>query len=235
MDTDNATQSEAIRSTTRLLWIVVAVMAVFSVVAPFVKGRFTPAEAAIIHSPDTLLYVLDINERSDSSILRTPSADIPVRLLRSEDYALLCSKMLSTVKHPSQDGVGIAAPQIGIDRRVAVVQRFDKQGEPFEVYANVRIDSLWGEVTHGPEGCLSVPPMRGLVPRFSSVKVSYTDISTLKRVSEEVSGYTAIIFQHECDHLDGRLYTDRADTVFTSMEWAAERAHFDSLGFYRRK
>ena len=58
--------------------------------------------------------------------------------------------------------------------------------------------------------------MRGLVPRYTSVIVSYRDPETLEPRRDTVSGYTAVIFQHECDHLDGILYIDRADTVYAS-------------------
>jgi len=69
--------------------------------------------------------------------------------------------------------------------------------------------------------------MRGLVPRYTSVIVSYVDAETLQPKRDTVTGYTAVIFQHECDHLDGKLYIDRADTVFVSPAWAAERRAFD--------
>ena len=123
-------------------------------------------------------------------------------------------KMVRTVTDPSQDGVGIAGPQVGISRRIVAVQRFDKEDEPFEVYANVRIDSLYGPMAYGQEGCLSVPGMRGTVPRWTSAIISYTDPATLLTVHDTVSGFTAVIFQHETDHLDGILYTDKADSLF---------------------
>ena len=188
-------------------------------------SSWTEWERKVISQSDSVMYVTVLP--SDSVILRTPSRDLTAEELASEDFRRLADLMLRTVEDPSQDGVGIAAPQVGIGRRVIWVQRFDKEGEPFECYANVRIDSLFGPVAHGPEGCLSVPPMRGLVPRSSAVVVSYTDPASGDRISETVEGYTAIIFQHECDHLDGILYIDRADTVFVSDSWAAERKAFD--------
>lgn len=163
----------------------------------------------------------------DSVILRARSRDLGDKELKSKELKMLADKMLATVTHPSQDGVGIAAPQVGINRRVVWVQRFDKPGEPFECYVNVGLDSLYGKITHGPEGCLSVPPMRGYVPRYSGVVVHYTDPASGHLVREQVEGYTAIIFQHECDHLEGTLYIDRADTVFVSEDWARERQAFD--------
>ena len=210
--TDN--QKENIRFTTNLLWIVVAMMAVFYVVRPFVGSNLGRQERALLASPDSVVRVLVVSSPEDSLVLRTPSRDLSRGTLRSADFSRLSEKLLATVRDSSQNGVGIAAPQIGLNLRVVAVQRLDKEGEPFEVYPNVRIDEYSEEVVRGREGCLSVPPYRGIVPRSSSVTVSYTDVSTMKRVSEKVEGFTAVIFQHECDHLDGILYTDKADTVF---------------------
>lgn len=184
---------------------------------------FTSWEKRVIQEQDSVLYVTTLWQ--DSSILRTPSADLSSAELRSALLKTLEAKMLRTVTDPSQDGVGIAAPQVGINRRVVWVQRLDKEGEPFECYENIRIDSLFGETVLLEEGCLSVPPLRGRVPRYNGVKISY--LSNGQKVTETVEGYTARIFQHECDHLDGILYIDRADTVFTHTSWAATRSAFD--------
>ncbi len=184
---------------------------------------FTSWEKRVIQEQDSVLYVTTLWQ--DSSVLRTPSADLSSAELRSALLKTLEAKMLRTVTDPSQDGVGIAAPQVGINRRVVWVQRLDKEGEPFECYENIRIDSLFGETVLLEEGCLSVPPLRGRVPRYNGVKISY--LSNGQKVTETVEGYTARIFQHECDHLDGILYIDRADTVFTHTSWAATRSAFD--------
>ena len=197
-----------------------------AVVAVFVScSPWTPRERKILSMSDSLMYVAVMPE--DSVILRTACSDFTDAQLRSPLMKRLVDYMYHTVIDPSQGGVGIAAPQVGISRRLIWVQRFDKAGEPFECYANIRIDSLIGPVIRGPEGCLSVPPMRGIVPRYSGVVVSYVVPGGSSRVSEKVEGYTAIIFQHECDHLDGVLYTDRADSVFVSEEWKAERDGVD--------
>lgn len=186
---------------------------------------FDKAGRQIIDQSGEVMYLTVIGR--DSAVLRTPSADFTPKQLKSARLKTLMDKMLSTITSPQQDGVGIAAPQVGIDKRVIWVQRFDKPGEPFECYLNPHLDSLWGEITHGPEGCLSVPPMRGLVPRYSAVKVSYIHPETLEPRTETVEGYTAIIFQHECDHLEGILYIDKADTVFVSESWVQERQNFN--------
>ena len=175
-------------------------------------STWTPREKEIIDSSDSLMYVYQLPK--DSAVLRTVSRDFGPDLIGSARIGRLSTFMLHTVKDPSQDGVGIAAPQVGINRRMVCVQRFDKPGEPFECYANIRIDSLYGPVVQGPEGCLSVPGKRGIVPRWSRVDISYVDPETGVHASETVDGFTAIIFQHECDHLDGVMYIDKADTVF---------------------
>ena len=201
-----------------------SILAIVAAVTGCSRG-FTKAERTIIRESDSVMYVTTIG--ADSLLLRTPSADLTASELKSKDLRTLMTKMLATVRSPQQDGVGIAAPQVGIDKRVIWVQRFDKEGGPFECYLNPHLDSLFGEIGKGPEGCLSVPPMRGLVPRYTDVIVSYIHPETLQPQRDTVHGYTAVIFQHECDHLDGRLYVDRADTVFVSPSWIAERAGFD--------
>ena len=176
---------------------------------------FTEAERQLIIQSDSLMHVTVFPQ--DSVFLRTPSVDLGPAELGSPELETLLAKMLYTVRHPSQDGIGIAAPQVGIGRRVICLQRFDKEGEPFEAYLNVQIDSLAGEVEPGPEGCLSVPGMRGIVPRHRRIVVSYIRpgaTSIEDRMQECVEGYTAVVFQHECDHLDGILYIDRATVVF---------------------
>lgn len=176
------------------------------------KQDFTKAERQIIDNSGDVMYVTTMP--GDSAVLRAQSKDLSAKELKSERLRKLIGKMLTTVQDPSQDGVGIAAPQVGINRRIVCVQRFDKEGEPFEAYVNVKLDSLWGEKVSGREGCLSLPGLRGYVSRYQSVLVSYIDRETLQPRKDTVHGYTAVIFQHECDHLDGILYTDRADTVF---------------------
>lgn len=175
-------------------------------------------EKALIAGSDSLMRVLTVYDKEDSLLLRNVSIDFTDRDLLSKDFEALAAKMLHTVQDPSQDGVGIAAPQVGLNRRVICVLRYDLPGEPFGVYPNARLDSLWGERLSGPEGCLSIPGWAGSVPRYQNIIVSYTDPETLQTVKERVEGYTAVIFQHEIDHLDGILYTDRADSL-----WVDER------------
>ena len=173
------------------------------------QASLTREEKALISGSDSLMRVLTIFGEEDSLLLREKSVDFTAADLRSESFKSLAAKMLYSVKDPSQDGVGIAAPQVGLRRRLVCVQRFDKPGEPFGVYPNARLDSLWGEKVPGGEGCLSIPNRRGDVMRYQDIDISYTSPFTLKDTVETIQGFTAVIFQHETDHLDGVLYIDK--------------------------
>ena len=186
------------------------------------KG-WTAWEQTVIEKSDSLLYVCVMPQ--DSAILRATSTLLGAQELASPQLKTLLDKMMYTLTDPSQDGVGIAAPQVGINRRIVLVMRYDKPGQPIEPYLNIQIDSLLGVHEPGPEGCLSLPPYRGVVRRYPKVQISYVKPDGTP-VTEQVEGYSAVIFQHECDHLDGILYTDRADTVYVNEAWAAERADF---------
>lgn len=186
------------------------------------KG-FTKDELALIHGADSIMHVLTIEDPAECLVLRAPSSDLPAEALQSADYEELARLMVATVTHPSQDGVGIAGPQVGLNRRIVAVQRFDKEpvwngrttDHPFEVYPNIRIVWAADSLAAGPEGCLSVPDRRGDVLRSTEIVIEYADLSgsfasrEIPMVRDTVSGFTAVIFQHEIDHLDGILYIDR--------------------------
>ena len=90
------------------------------------SSRLTDEELNIIQNSEGIMRVLTTESPEDMKVLRAKSIDIPAEDLRSEAYRTLTDMMLATVTHPSQDGVGIAAPQVGLNRRVVAVQRFDK-------------------------------------------------------------------------------------------------------------
>ena len=204
-------------------------------------GDFSKSELALIHGtaedsdiPEGTMRVLTIDDPADCLVLRAPSHDLSDDALLSSDYEKLAELMVATVTHPSQDGVGIAGPQVGLNRSVVAVQRFDKEpvlragrlDHPFEVYPNIRIVWASDSLAAGPEGCLSVPDRRGDVLRSTEIVIEYADITGLKDadsksnpaqpaggtvpiIRDTVSGFTAVIFQHEIDHLEGVLYIDR--------------------------
>lgn len=171
----------------------------------------TKSEISLINDGEGVMRVLTVDDPDDSLLLRTPSVDFRVGDIGSDVYHLLADRMVETVTSPEQDGVGIAGPQVGLLRRVVAVQRFDKDGQPFEVYPNIRIIRKGGSLELGREGCLSVPGKRGEVMRYHEIEISYVSPFTLNDTTETVENFTAVIFQHECDHLDGILYTDRVE------------------------
>ena len=179
-------------------------------------GGFSSGELELLNGTDSIMRVLTIQDSIDLAVLRAVSCDFSAKELMSEQFTKLGHRMVATVTHPSQDGVGIAGPQVGLNRRIVAVQRFDKTGEPFEVYANVRIVWLSDSLAYGPEGCLSVPDRRGNVLRSQQIVIEYADFASLSHSCDDipmardtVSGFTAVIFQHEIDHLEGVLYIDR--------------------------
>ncbi len=186
---------------------IVAVMAVIWVAASCVSGGFTEEERKVIGEGEGIMRVL--KSGSDEEFLRMEAKAVGRRMIGSDEYELLCGRMLETVLDPQNTGVGIAAPQVGISRRLVAVQRFDKEGEPFEFYVNPKIVRYGSETAPGVEGCLSVDGLRGTVERAREIDIEYLADDGSK-ARETVRGFTAVIFQHEIDHLDGILYTDRA-------------------------
>lgn len=193
---------------------IIYILSAISVAAPQAEPvppqEFTAQEKELIgNEPATVMRLWTVDNEQDSVLLRTPSADLPAEATGSESFSVLVSRMLATVNDPANPGVGIAAPQVGILRRIILVQRFDKEGEPFEVYVNPYIVGYSDDSRVGAEGCLSVPGHSGSVMRAEEIRISYIDPETRREVEETVSGFTAVIFQHEIDHLDGILFTDR--------------------------
>ncbi len=188
--------------------IILALIHTATIAAP-ARVAINPPKESLQQDGD-ILKVYTISNREDSLLLRQKCTDFTPDELSSAEFAHFAEMMIKTVTHPSQDGVGIAGPQVGLSKRVVAVQRFDKEGQPFIVYPNISIVAYRGDLVPGPEGCLSVPERRGEVLRYRDIDIEYTSPQTLERVRENVKGFTAVIFQHEVDHLEGILYTDRA-------------------------
>lgn len=187
-----------------------------SFVLPFViiscseTGGWSEQERVLINGATlSRMEVVTIDNVEDSLILRKVSRDLTASQVNSVEFARLVSSMIETVNNPENEGVGIAAPQVGVNVNLIVVQRFDKEGTPFQVYVNPQITSYGEEEIISEEGCLSVPELSGKVCRSSEIEISYRHPISFETVSERVSGFTAIIFQHEIDHLTGVLYIDK--------------------------
>lgn len=117
-------------------------------------------------------------------------------------------------------GIGIAAPQVGVSERVVVIEidkneRYpDAAPYPFTVMINPEIEYLTDEVEEGYEGCLSVPGIRGIVPRCKYVRVKYLDESG--SIKEDIlESFPAKVVQHEIDHLEGIVFIERVKDLKT--------------------
>lgn len=127
----------------------------------------------------------------------------------------LIGDMMETMRH--LDGVGLAAPQIGVGLRVVIFGSGDVEANsrypeapdvPFTVLINPVLTPLSGETEEGWEGCLSVPGLRGAVPRWKHLRYSGFDLAG-QAIDRVIEGFHARVVQHECDHLDGVLYPMR--------------------------
>jgi len=136
----------------------------------------------------------------------------PVELLGTPELLALIRDMRDTMAH--LDGAGLAAPQIGVGLRVVIFgvhanPRYpDAEEVPDTVLVNPTLTPIGTEQEEGWEGCLSVPGMRGLVPRYSSLRYRGFDEHGAE-IDRTVGGFHARVVQHECDHLDGILYPMR--------------------------
>lgn len=122
-------------------------------------------------------------------------------------------------------GVGLAAPQIGESVRLAIIEipggasRYGEiEPEPLTIYANPQIEVIDPAPQGFWEGCLSVPGLRGYVERARAIRVRWQDLAGTHH-ERQMEGFLATVFQHEFDHLDGRLYVDRiSDTRLLMFE-----------------
>jgi peptide deformylase len=137
----------------------------------------------------------------------------PVTAFDTDELHLLVSDMFDTMR--SVNGAGLAAPQIGVDLQLVIFgtdtanPRYpDAPVVPRTVLLNPLITPLGPEEEDGWEGCLSVPGLRGLVPRLSRIRYSGFD-QYGDAIERTVDGFHARVVQHECDHLIGKLYPMR--------------------------
>jgi peptide deformylase len=148
-----------------------------------------------------------ITNYNDSVLLRKQSAYFQIDTANSV-LKHFSSRLLATVKDSATRGVGIAAPQVGILKRIIWVQRLDKPGIPFEVYYNPVITKYSDMKQDVREGCLSIPGIRDTThDRSYAVFIQY-DTPKGEHKCEMIEAFTAAIFQHEIDHLNGILFID---------------------------
>lgn len=151
--------------------------------------------------------------RMGDPVLRRPASPVDPAQIGSDELNRLVVDMIDTLH--DYGGIGLAAPQIGESIRLAIVEipeggsRYgDVPGLPLTIFVNPLVTVLNPDAKGFWEGCLSVPGLRGYVERPQHVGVEYLDV-TGSRHSIELEGFLATVFQHEFDHLDGKLYIDR--------------------------
>jgi len=156
-------------------------------------------------------------------VLRHPARDVAPEELASADVQALIDDLVATMR--AAHGAGLAAPQIGDGRRIAVIEvdhnpRYPyKPPIPLTVMVNPVLTPVDDERYRSNEGCLSVPDLRGDVDRYVRIRVRYLGRDGAHHDDVKV-GLTAGTFQHESDHLDGVLFVDRVHDPTTFSTWA---------------
>ncbi len=142
--------------------------------------------------------------------LRTPAEPVALDRIAEADFQRLIDDLIETMG--AADGVGLAAPQVGVSEQLFVYEVADptstESAIPLRVVVNPMVEPVAGALIQDWEGCLSIPDLRGLVPRHPEVRVHGLDRGG-RRVDYEASGYEARIVQHEFDHLNAIVFLDR--------------------------
>lgn len=156
-------------------------------------------------------------------VLREIAQPIEPREIRGPEIQRLIRDMLETMAE--YKGVGLAAPQVHVSKRLVLVGGGeDEDGEPIvRVLINPELKTTTTELAGMWEGCLSIPGLRGFVERPCAVEVkAYNEQG--QKLQFTLEGFPAVVMQHECDHLDGVLFTDRLkDTRLLAFEDEADR------------
>lgn len=153
--------------------------------------------------------IRDVLKMGDPRLLRVAQ---PITEFGTPALLALIEDMTDTMA--ALNGAGLAAPQIGVDLRVVIFgvghnPRYPEAEEvPYTILCNPTLTPLTNDFEEGWEGCLSVPGMRGLVPRHTALRYSGYGLYG-ERIEREVSDFHVRVVQHECDHLDGILYPMR--------------------------
>lgn len=150
--------------------------------------------------------------RMGHPVLRQMAEPVPPEHITSPDIQRFIDDLIETMHE--YDGAGLAAPQVHVSKQIVVIEpggrRHDPNaaGAPTIVYINPEITPLTEDMDEDWEGCLSVPGLRGRVPRYTKIRFQAYDRDG-KHLDLVAEGFTARVIQHECDHLWGKLYIDR--------------------------
>jgi peptide deformylase len=150
--------------------------------------------------------------RIGNPVVRARARKVDPAVIRTPDFQRFLDDLVETMRE--YEGVGVAAPQVHVGLRVAVLEvpggggRGGPRGVPLTFLINPVVTLLTNKRVLDVEGCLSAPDLRGVVPRFAKVRLEALGRDG-KPYSLAASGFHARVIQHECDHLDGNVYLDR--------------------------
>ncbi|WP_346881015.1 peptide deformylase [uncultured Algibacter sp.] len=173
------------------------------------KNYFSSKDVKLITDGGDLkpMRVYKITNKTDSLLLRTKSTYVKPNA-KNLILQKFVKRLYATVRDSMSMGVGIAAPQVGILKNIIWVQRFDKENFPFEVYLNPKIIKYSDNKQTIKEGCLSIPNRSDTLNiRSKTIIIEYDTMEAIHK-TDTVNNFTAVIFQHEIDHLRGILYLD---------------------------
>ena len=154
--------------------------------------------------------------------LRERAREVTAAELDSPELHRTCDDLVETMR--AANGAGLAAPQVDVPLRLFAVEVGDNPRYPYKprlglrVLVNPVVRALSDETYASYEGCLSIPDLRGLLPRFTEVEVTYLDPTGAQHV-ERFGGLSAGTMQHELDHLDGVLFPDRVEDPASLCTW----------------
>ena len=164
-------------------------------------------------------------------ILRNKTKDIPINEIKSENTQKIIEKMIKTMR--KHNGAGLAANQIYEPVRICVIEVLDNPRYkhlntiPLKVLINPKVIIKKDTATFNSyEGCLSVPNLRGKVKRYNTINVTYYT-KDAKKITEDIKGLESIVYQHEIDHLDGYLFTDKVEDNSTLVTYENYQKYYE--------
>ena len=164
-------------------------------------------------------------------ILRNKTKDIPINEIKSENTKKIIEKMIKTMR--KHNGAGLAANQIYEPIRICIIEVLDNPRYkhlntiPLKVLINPKVIIKKDSATFNSyEGCLSVPNLRGKVKRYNTINVTYYTMDA-KKITEDIKGLESIVYQHEIDHLDGYLFTDKVEDNSTLVTYENYQKYYE--------
>ena len=164
-------------------------------------------------------------------ILRNKTKDIPINEIKTENTKKIIEKMIKTMR--MHNGAGLAANQIYEPISICIVEVLDNPRYkhlntiPLKVLINPKVIIKKDSATFNSyEGCLSVPNLRGKVKRYNTINVTYYTMDA-KKITENTKGLESIVYQHEIDHLDGYLFTDKVEDNSTLVTYENYQKYYE--------